>query len=136
MQPRSQTVVQNQSTLDLPCFAECIASSETADHPTFTERDKPKISCYYPKMTSNEAQIQRLHSLACQRRDNGYIDPNTGFFVLSAHYLNQRGACCGSGCRHCPYSGEEQSRAGRAVITGEFENPLSRDKQRARKPSR
>jgi Family of unknown function (DUF5522) len=26
-----------------------------------------------------------------------------GFFVFTAHYLRNRGYCCESGCRHCPY---------------------------------
>jgi hypothetical protein len=26
-----------------------------------------------------------------------------GFVVFTAHYLRNRGFCCESGCRHCPY---------------------------------
>jgi hypothetical protein len=26
-----------------------------------------------------------------------------GFMVFTAHYLLNRGYCCESGCRHCPY---------------------------------
>ncbi|MBA4107220.1 MAG: hypothetical protein C0485_15860 [Pirellula sp.] len=26
-----------------------------------------------------------------------------GRFVLTEGYLRRRGACCGNGCRHCPY---------------------------------
>jgi hypothetical protein len=26
-----------------------------------------------------------------------------GFMVFTAAYLQQRGFCCRSGCRHCPY---------------------------------
>lgn len=26
-----------------------------------------------------------------------------GFVVFTAHYLSNRGYCCESGCRHCPY---------------------------------
>lgn len=36
-----------------------------------------------------------------------------GYVVFTAEYLRKRGYCCGSGCRHCPYSPEEQARAGR-----------------------
>ncbi|MGC6507764.1 MAG: DUF5522 domain-containing protein [Myxococcota bacterium] len=57
--------------------------------------------------------IDRLHRTACMRNENGYIDPKSGFLVLTAKYLSNRGNCCGSGCRHCPYDLEEQSRAGR-----------------------
>lgn len=33
----------------------------------------------------------------------GYVDPDTGLFVMTAAALLARGECCGSGCRHCPY---------------------------------
>lgn len=26
-----------------------------------------------------------------------------GYLVFTEYYLQQRGKCCGSGCRHCPY---------------------------------
>ncbi|MBX9653607.1 hypothetical protein K2Y11_08310 [bacterium] len=26
-----------------------------------------------------------------------------GLVVFTAHYLRERGYCCQSGCRHCPY---------------------------------
>lgn len=57
--------------------------------------------------------IVRIHDAACRRKDAGYIDPATGLFVLSAWYLSQRGYCCGTGCRHCPYPEDEQLRAHR-----------------------
>jgi hypothetical protein len=31
-----------------------------------------------------------------------YILPN-GLLVFTAHYLLERGYCCGNGCLHCPY---------------------------------
>ena len=68
-------------------------------------------------------KIERLHKATCARKENGYFDPQTGFYVLSAHYLNERGHCCGAGCRHCPYPADEQRRAGRSQIRkGEQEN--------------
>ena len=33
----------------------------------------------------------------------GYVDPETGLFVLTAAFLADRGTCCARGCRHCPY---------------------------------
>jgi mycothiol synthase len=33
----------------------------------------------------------------------GYVDPETGLYVLTAEYLLARGTCCRNGCRHCPY---------------------------------
>jgi hypothetical protein len=65
----------------------------------------------------NKTEI--LHQAACKRKQNGYSDPETGFFVLTEYYLAQRGHCCGAGCRHCPYDADEQRRAGRETITGD-----------------
>jgi hypothetical protein len=30
-----------------------------------------------------------------------------GLMVLTAHFLRERGFCCGNGCRHCPYQTTE-----------------------------
>lgn len=43
------------------------------------------------------------HAAAVAAGEDGYLDPATGLFVLTAAYLADRGGCCGSGCRHCPY---------------------------------
>jgi len=32
-----------------------------------------------------------------------YYD-DSGFMVLTSHYHETRGYCCGFGCRHCPYN--------------------------------
>ncbi|KAA5534916.1 hypothetical protein F0919_09960 [Taibaiella lutea] len=32
-----------------------------------------------------------------------YYYNEEGKMVLTAHYLLNRGYCCGNGCRHCPY---------------------------------
>ncbi|MGH9061761.1 MAG: DUF5522 domain-containing protein, partial [Acidimicrobiales bacterium] len=37
-----------------------------------------------------------------------YLDPSTGLFVMTSAAHLARGACCGSGCRHCPYVGTPQ----------------------------
>ena len=37
-----------------------------------------------------------------------YIDPETGFKVLTTYFLKKRGSCCNSDCRHCPYKTEGQ----------------------------
>ena len=49
------------------------------------------------------------HAQACARQQSTYIDPATGYTVFTAHYLKQRGSCCGSGCRHCPWSDPSRS---------------------------
>ncbi|MBM74716.1 MAG: hypothetical protein CMK59_04900 [Proteobacteria bacterium] len=62
-------------------------------------------------------QAKKLHKAACARQQNGYIDPQSGFFVLTELYLKTRGHCCGAGCRHCPYPAEEQEAAGRPTLS-------------------
>lgn len=47
--------------------------------------------------------VLRLHELAMEHGDAGYIDPSSGLFVTTASYLADRGTCCDQGCRHCPY---------------------------------
>jgi hypothetical protein len=34
-----------------------------------------------------------------------------GLMVLTAHFLEKRGYCCGNGCRHCPYLKDEKDRS-------------------------
>ena len=43
------------------------------------------------------------HDAAAADGQDGYLDPDSGFFVFTAAYLAARGTCCTSGCRHCPY---------------------------------
>lgn len=45
-----------------------------------------------------------LHAAACSRGDLSYADPETGYRVMTRLAHTQRGRCCGSGCRHCPYA--------------------------------
>lgn len=56
-------------------------------------------------MTANDDErVERLHREANDRGDHYYIDPLTGFLVMTeAHHL-ARGECCNNNCRHCPYT--------------------------------
>lgn len=49
------------------------------------------------------AEILAAHAAALADGEPGYLDPESGLFVLSAAYLAARHRCCGQGCRHCPY---------------------------------
>ena len=49
------------------------------------------------------AYINELHRIACQNERDTYIDPATGYQVLTSAALFKRGKCCGNSCRHCPY---------------------------------
>lgn len=58
-------------------------------------------------MTDDE--IRRRHDAAVAAGAQTYADPATGYQVFTAAYLLDRGYCCGSGCRHCPYDEQESS---------------------------
>jgi hypothetical protein len=61
-------------------------------HPTRLAPDHPR-----------RAEILTAHADALTAGRAGYLDPDTGLFVLTAAFLADRGTCCGRGCRHCPY---------------------------------
>lgn len=44
-----------------------------------------------------------LHLAACKEGRSTYIDPATGYQVLTSDALQKQGKCCGNSCRHCPY---------------------------------
>lgn len=46
----------------------------------------------------------QVHEEACRQGKLNYEDPETGYSVFTELAHRQRGWCCGSGCRHCPYS--------------------------------
>lgn len=48
--------------------------------------------------------IASLHTAAIAAGQPTYIDPATGYKVMTSETLAARGRCCGCGCRHCPYN--------------------------------
>lgn len=54
--------------------------------------------------SSSDAGFYDLHKQACEEGKTTYIDPSTGYQVFTEIAHRKRGKCCGSGCRHCPYS--------------------------------
>lgn len=57
--------------------------------------------------------LRALHDQAVAAGQALYRDPFTGYYVLTAKALRDKGDCCGNGCRHCPFTPEEQAQAGR-----------------------
>ena len=53
---------------------------------------------------STSMEFQQAHSLAIAQGRSQYIDPATGYQVFTEAALIDRGKCCGSACRHCPYA--------------------------------
>lgn len=52
-------------------------------------------------------EILDAHRRAVAAGRDLYVDPESGLLVLTAQAHLDRGRCCGSGCRHCPYVGED-----------------------------
>jgi len=54
---------------------------------------------------ASELSAEQLaaHDQAMARDEDGYLDPITGYFVMTRGYHLRRGDCCGNRCRHCPY---------------------------------
>jgi hypothetical protein len=48
-------------------------------------------------------EILAAHRAAREAGDTGYVDPGTGYLVMTSTFLAGRGTCCHQGCRHCPY---------------------------------
>ncbi|HQY15539.1 MAG TPA: DUF5522 domain-containing protein [Ilumatobacteraceae bacterium] len=57
---------------------------------------------YSPRHRSFDDGMAR-HAAAVAAGVPAYRDPVTGNTVFTARFLADRGYCCESGCRHCPY---------------------------------
>lgn len=55
-----------------------------------------------PRQPQFEVMMDR-HAEALIAGAPAYLDPLTGRAVFTARFLADRGYCCDSGCRHCPY---------------------------------
>jgi hypothetical protein len=55
-----------------------------------------------PDRDDYDALIVR-HRQAMVDGQTGYVDPATGYVVLTARTLLEQGECCANGCRHCPW---------------------------------
>ena len=66
---------------------------------------------------------RRLHDEASRNRETFYLDPDTGLAVFTEFGLRQRGSCCRSGCRHCPFEAEGTD-AGEGAPAVDVEPPL------------
>ena len=75
-----------------------VDSCLVAERP-LTEPHPSRLALDHPR----RAEILAAHAAALDGGQAGYLDPDTGLFVLTAGFLADRGTCCGRGCRHCPY---------------------------------
>jgi hypothetical protein len=68
--------------------------------------DRPLTEPHTDRLSPDDpvfAQIIGAHTQALRVGADTYVDPRSGYTVLTAGYLARRGNCCGAGCRHCPY---------------------------------
>jgi len=47
--------------------------------------------------------IEAAHAEACAIGVPTYVDPESGYTVITERMHRQRGTCCGNACRHCPF---------------------------------
>jgi hypothetical protein len=64
--------------------------------------DRPHPSRLDPSRSDYEAIID-AHRRAQRMGGRTYLDPATGLVVQTRFAHLERGSCCGSGCRHCPW---------------------------------
>jgi hypothetical protein len=69
-----------------------------------TSRLSPRHGAY--------AHVLAAHHRALHDGAPGYLDPLSGLFVFTAQELWDRGACCHSECRHCPFTSGPRGPAG------------------------
>lgn len=66
-------------------------------------RDPKTIAPGVDLADPNRDGILASHAVAIDNGQDGYFDPVSGLFVMTAAYHLKRGTCCKSNCRHCPY---------------------------------
>ena len=64
----------------------------------------PAEPCTTPHVVKDMEDYGSLHAGACAKGEKFYTDPASGYMVMTKDVHLARGKCCGSGCRHCPYS--------------------------------
>ncbi|KAM7050065.1 uncharacterized protein C1orf53 homolog [Molossus nigricans] len=89
-----------------PSVTLCSASEGDGDGAGLHSQDRSTGATRSPAseaLTAEERRIADLHAAACAAGQLTYVDPATGYVVLTQLAHRQRGRCCGSACRHCPY---------------------------------
>lgn len=52
----------------------------------------------------NTPKYHQINKLETKKQKETYIDPETGYIVITTFGHLKRGSCCGNKCRHCPYN--------------------------------
>nr|XP_019831550.1 PREDICTED: uncharacterized protein C1orf53 homolog [Bos indicus] len=99
--PRDGTAFRRRRGVPL-----CSVAREDGGGPGPDSRGGPEEATKRPasqELTAAERRIAELHAAACAAGQLNYVDPATGYVVFTQLAHLQRGQCCGSACRHCPY---------------------------------
>jgi len=59
----------------------------------------------FPVAHRRYAEVIDRHAEAVAAGSPTYRDPVSGYQVFTAASLVERGSCCDTGCRHCPWVG-------------------------------
>ncbi|KAI9224107.1 hypothetical protein BC828DRAFT_374292 [Blastocladiella britannica] len=79
-------------------FFRAMTTTTTTPPTASTAPTSPK-----PEAEPEPAWVE-IHAAAVSRKEKMYKDPATGYSVMTAYCHRERGYCCGSACRHCPYN--------------------------------
>ncbi|XP_062612533.1 uncharacterized protein LOC134274286 [Saccostrea cucullata] len=88
---------KSSTSLDLECTAQSIHTQSKNDIEPW------EAMVDYSKLSPLELKIHQRHVAAHQAGKLFYVDPQTGYQVMTRLSHLQRGECCGNECRHCPY---------------------------------
>ncbi|XP_072516642.1 uncharacterized protein C1orf53 homolog [Salminus brasiliensis] len=78
-------------------------SEAESEEPSVGKTAGPSQLLEESSLTEQERLIHGLHQEACKAGKRTYVDPLSGYKVFTEFAHKQRGRCCGSACRHCPY---------------------------------
>ena len=79
------------------------SSDQKKENEQKTSKDNEKTNSNI-KEENKVNKYDEIHEIACQNKEETYIDPDSGYMVFTKYAHLKRGKCCGSGCRHCPYN--------------------------------
>ncbi|KAL8559853.1 hypothetical protein ACOMHN_030189 [Nucella lapillus] len=71
-------------------------------------------------LNSKQQEIHRAHVQALKAGDTTYLDPMTGYEVITRLAHLQRDNCCGNACRHCPFGQKSAPEELRRIYNSAF----------------
>jgi hypothetical protein len=95
----SETEHDDTFGVDSVRTAHTLAAMTASLRPDFLVPHPVRLSPAHPR----RSEILARHTEAVDAGRPLYRDPTSGLAVFTARFLAERGYCCDSGCRHCPY---------------------------------